>query len=131
MNARSKFLIEWAVATTLGVASFLLPVVLNPDTPRYDAAFLPIVRTSVERVNLYTFELLLASGVLLGWIFRTRIWLLGFMTIAFLPAWSFLDVLMGGDHNLLPLEWIAYAFYGLVAAVGVAVGRGIRTFLRV
>jgi len=40
---------------------------------------------------------------------------------------SAVDMAMGGGgHNLLPFEWLAYAFYMALGTIGSAVGRGAR-----
>jgi hypothetical protein len=37
-----------------------------------------------------------------------------------------IDMFMGGDHNLFPIEWTIYAFYALPSTVGAILGRAIR-----
>ncbi len=70
-------------------------------------------------------------GLILGLAARTRLFLLAAASIAVFPIWSILDVSMGGDsHNLLPFEWLFYAFYGFLVLIGLGVGRGVREIVR-
>ena len=117
--------IEVLLALVTGWCALSLPV-LATDHTHYDAAFLPIMRDVVEGVRPLSLGLLLVLGVCLGAFAEAPTWLLGPASVVSLPAWSVIDMLMGADHNLFPIEWAIYAFYALPSTVGSILGRAIR-----
>jgi hypothetical protein len=42
------------------------------------------------------------------------------------PAWAIVDIVLGGDHNLLPIEFAFYAGYGLIGVAGAALTMSLR-----
>ncbi len=104
-----------------------LPVILDPAPRDYEAAFMPFMRDVVEGMKPYSLALLFGVGAGLGALGTAPSWVLGFVSVATLPAWSAVDLAMGGTgHNLLPIEWFVYGLYGLVATSGALTGRALR-----
>lgn len=104
-----------------------LPVILDPGPRHYEAAFLPFMRDVVEGMKPYSLALLFGVGAGLGALGTAPSWGLGFASVATLPAWSAIDLALGGTgHNLLPIEWFVYGLYGLVATSGALTGRAVR-----
>lgn len=120
VSARS--ILEMAVAIVLGWCVVVLPVLLDPATRHYPAAFMPFMRDAVEGLKVYSLALLFVLGLGLGTFARTPPWVLGFASVATFPAWSAVDMAMGGDHNLFPIEWMFYGFYGVIASAGATLG---------
>jgi hypothetical protein len=44
--------------------------------------------------------------------------------MAAFPSWSVLDMALGGDHNLFPIEWFIYGAFSLCSLAGAVVGVG-------
>jgi len=119
-----RFYIEVLLAFVIGWCALAIPV-LSTDHTHYDAAFLPIMHDIVEGMRPLSLGLLLLAGVCLGTFAEAPTWVLGPASVASLPAWSVIDMFMGADHNLLPIEWTIYAFYALPSTVGAILGRAI------
>lgn len=117
---------EVLLATTAGFCAYVLPVVLDPSTRHYDAAFLPFVRDAVEGMKPYSLGLLFGIGAIFGWAGRAPVWFTGPATMAAFPIWSVLDMALGGDHNLFPIEWLIYGVISLLGLAGGLVGRRAR-----
>jgi hypothetical protein len=120
-----RFHIEVLLALVTGWCALALPV-LAADHTHYDAAFLPVMRDVVEGIRPLSLGLLLVAGACLGAFAEAPTWVLGPGSVASLPAWSAIDMFMGADHNLFPIEWTIYAFYALTSTVGAILGRAIR-----
>jgi len=117
-------LIEYLLAFLGGAAILVLPVALDPDHVRYPAAFLPVVRNVVEGLQLYSLDLLVVFGALLGIYAKSSAVLLGICSVSIFPLWSIIDIASGGDgHNLLPFEWAFYAVYTVFPIIGIASAR--------
>ena len=126
MMSRRQGVVDVVVAATLGLAVIVIPVALDPDARQYDAAFLPIVRTAVEGMKLWSLLFLSVIGFVVAWIGRSPIWVVGEATVAGLFVYSIIDMGLGGDHNLLPIEWLIYAILGLPGMFGAGMARGSR-----
>jgi hypothetical protein len=76
---------------------------------------------------------MLALGCLLamtcGALSRGRPVLLGFAAMAGFPVWAVVDLVRGGDHSLLPVEFAFYAGYGLIGAAAAALTGSLRRML--
>lgn len=121
---------EVVLSATAGFLACALPVVLDPDAVHHPAAFLPVVGDVAEGMKPYSLVLLFGIGFILGWIGSGAVWLTGPATAAVFPAWSVLDMALGGDHNLFPIEWLIYGMYSLCGSVGGVLGRGCRFLAR-
>jgi peptidoglycan/LPS O-acetylase OafA/YrhL len=109
--------LEVVVAAAAGLCAVVVPVILDPGTTHYSAAVLPVMRDAVEGMHLYSLALLVGIGILLGPFGKAPVWLTGPATMAAFPVWSVIDMAMGQDHNLFPIEWF---LYGLVSLCGLA-----------
>lgn len=112
----------------IGWCALALPV-LATDHTHYDAAFLPVMADVVEGIQPLSLKLLLVTGACLGAFAKAPTWVLGPASVASLPAWSVIDMFMGGDHNLFPIEWAICAFFALISTVGSILGRAIRKII--
>jgi len=84
-----------------------LPVLLSSHK-HYDAAFVPLMRDVVEGITLTSLLCLIAVGAGLRAFAGTPAWVLGPASVITFPANSLIDIAMGADHNLLPIEWAVY-----------------------
>ncbi len=121
-----RAILELAVAALLGWCVLVLPVLLDPATRHYQAAVLPFMQDAVEGVKLYSLALLFLLGLFFGVLGKAPAWAVGCAAVASFPAWSAIDMAMGGDHNLFPIEWLIYGFYGALAIGGAYLGRVLR-----
>ncbi len=123
--APRRIALECLIAFCCGAAVLIVPVALAPETftHPYPAKIFPLVATAAKRVESYSFALLLVLGLALGYFTRTSGTLLAVCSVLLFPFWSIVDMFLGGDHNLLPFEWLAYAFYALLSLAGIATAR--------
>ena len=127
MNVKpQRVAVEIGLAAATGFCAYVLPVALDPDARHFDAAFLPFVRDAVDGVKLYSLAMLFGIGVVFGLFGRASVWLTGPATMAALPVWSFVDMVLGGEHNLFPVEWFIYGVFSLCGLAGGVVGRRAR-----
>lgn len=122
----ARITIELISAAILGLAVIIIPVVLDSSAHQYDAAFLPVIRTAVEGMKFKSLILLIPLGAVFGCFSKTPFWLVGPATVVLLPLWSSVDLALGGSHNLLPIEWAFYCFYGAFGMLGASIGYGIK-----
>lgn len=121
MNRKSVGLL---VAPVLGLLSLLLPILIQPPARHREAPLFPLLSDAVEGVGWPALLLLFTSGCLLGAISTTRAMVLGAATIAPLPIAALLEMVKDStSHNLFPLEFVMYAFYGLLVVAGASVWR--------
>ena len=120
-------IVGFVMAPALGLAAMLGPVLVSPPAKHYDAPLFPVVRDAVEGVGVPQLILLFAAGVALGVVSTSRAWLLGLAAIAALPIVTVLELIKDpASHNLFPLEFATYAFYGIVVMCGVLAIRRVR-----
>lgn len=111
----------FVVAPLLGLLAMVLPVLLWPPAPtHYGAAPLfPLIQKAVKGIGLAQVVLLFVAGVLLGFVSRSRAWLLGAAAISPLPIAALAEMIKDPtSHNLFPIEFAFYAVYGLFVAIG-------------
>jgi hypothetical protein len=121
---RRRVAVEVGLAAVAGWCVMAVPYLGDTSARQGEAAFLPFMAGVVERMGSVSILLLLFLGVAFGVVGRVSPWVLGFAAVATLPAWSAVDMVMGGgQHNLWPFEWLAYVFYGVVTSLGAFVGR--------
>ena len=101
----------------------VVPVALDPGAHHHQAAFLPLMRDAVEGMRVYSLALLAGIGILLGVFGKGPVWLTGPATMAAFPLWSAIDMAMGEDHNLFPIEWFLYGVFSLCGLAGALGGR--------
>ncbi|MFN0205646.1 MAG: hypothetical protein ACKVS6_04955 [Planctomycetota bacterium] len=118
-----RTLIEMFLAACLGMAVVIIPVALDPNSKKYDAAFLPWIRNGVEGAKPISYLLLVIVGAIFGYFGRGHFGFVGMATMALFPIWSCLDMFMGNDHNLFPIEWIFYGIQSLLGMLGAGIGR--------
>ena len=107
------------VAPVLGLAAMVLPVLISPHADWYDAPLFPVIRNAQEHLGLGQLVLFLAVGLVLGFGSFSRALLLGAAAIAPLPLAACAEMMVDPtSHKLFPFEFMLYAFYGLVVAVG-------------
>ena len=127
MNVKpERVAVEIVLAAAVGFCAYVLPVALDPAARHYEAAFLPFVRDAVEGMKPYSLAILFGIGVIFGLLGRASVRLTGPATMAALPAWSVVDMALGGDHNLFPIEWFMYGVFSLCGLAGGIVGRRAR-----
>jgi len=126
MSETKKNNLVLLIAALIGCAIMVVPVALDSEVRRYEAEIFPIMRTAVEGMKIYSIPVLGLFGIFLGFAFHKPAWLLGLTTMAAFPVWSLIDAILGGSHNLLPIEWIIYFLTALVAVVGAVIGRFLR-----
>jgi len=115
------------LAAVAGFCAYVLPVALDPAARHYDAAFLPLVRDAVEGMKPYSLALLFGIGIIFGLLGRAPFWLTGPATMAAFPIWSAVDMALGGEHNLFPIEWFIYGVVSLCGLAGGVVGGMLRS----
>jgi hypothetical protein len=109
-----------------GWAAIVVPVAGNPAAQSYDSGFMPLMRNAIESMAGYSPALLFGWGMVLGAIAQAPSVLLGAASMAAFPVWSAIDLSKGGGHNLLPFEWLEYAFLAAITTAGVVLGRRVR-----
>jgi hypothetical protein len=121
-----RIVLELAIAVAAGWCVIALPYLGDSRGGGRGAVFLPFMADAVQRMGAGSIFLLFLLGMALGSIGELSPWVIGFAAVATLPAWSTVDAAMGGGgHNLLPFEWLAYAFFGFVASLGALAGHGL------
>jgi hypothetical protein len=116
--------LECVAAFALGATVLVVPAVFEPVL--YPAKFLPLIATAVERVSFVTLMVLAALGAGIGIAFRAPAFLLAICTVLVFPLWSIADIAHGGDHNLLPFEWLVYAFDVVLVLGSILIARTIK-----
>lgn len=116
-----RIALECLAAFALGAAVLVIPAAF--ETTLYPAKFLPLIATAVERVSFVTLTVLFVLGAALGIAFRAPAVLLAVCAVLIFPLWSIADIAHGGDHNLLPFEWLVYAFDIVLVLGGILLAR--------
>ncbi|OGU46170.1 MAG: hypothetical protein A2X68_10700 [Ignavibacteria bacterium GWC2_56_12] len=107
------------IAPVLGLMAMILPVLLNRPVHWYDSPLFPVIRNAQENIGVTEFVLLLVVGFVLGHVSRMPALLLGGAAVILLPFAALAEMVADPtSHNLWPLEFMFYAFYGAVAAAG-------------
>jgi hypothetical protein len=76
---------------------------------------------------VFTFVILFVGGIVLGLIFSIQPVLLGMFSMAAMPVFSILEMIVDpNSHNLFPIEFIIYAVVSMVTVGGVFLGCRIR-----
>src|SRR4030095_595591 len=102
------------IAPVLGLGAMLLPVLIWPPARHYDAPFFPLLRDAVESVGLPQLLLLCAAGLILGLVSTSRAWRLSAAAVMPLPLVALAELIQDPTSpNLLPIEFIFYALYGV------------------
>jgi hypothetical protein len=113
---------RWGIlvaAPLLGLLAMVLPVLIKRPKHWYDAPLFPLVRNAVEHVGVWQIALLFLAGLVLGTVSRWRAMLLGGAVVLLLPLLAIAEIFADPkSHNLWPLEFVVYGFYGCVAAAG-------------
>jgi hypothetical protein len=123
----ARSVLAFVLAPVLGLLAVLTPALLSRPATTYDSPLFPLLRTALEGIGVGQLVLLFVAGVLLGLISPARGWLLGAASVSLLPLATFAEIIKDPtSHNLSPLEFLFYALYGAVVAVGVLTVRRIR-----
>lgn len=130
MGTRNRTLLEVFLAASFGLTVIVIPVALDPNAKQYTAAFIPIIRNGIEGMKIYSLLLLIGVGAIFGYFGKAPVWLVGPATLAFFPIWSLIDMLMGGEHNLFPFEWLLYGLESVFGVIGAGTGRFIKKKVR-
>jgi len=94
------------------------------------APLFPLLRTSVEEMNLYTIAALVVLGLLGGLLTRLPVFAIALASIATLPAAMFLEIVADpNSHNMFPIELFIYLLLQIPALLGALVGYGARRLL--
>lgn len=126
ITTTKRSLLEVFLSAAMGLAVIVVPVALDSHARQYDAAFLPLIRNGVEGMKVYSLLFLVLVGCLIGYFGKGSVWFVGPAVLAFFPIWSIIDMVMGGDHNLFPIEWLFYALESIPGLVGAVIGRAIK-----
>ena len=121
-----RVLSELIAAGVAGLLVIALPVAFDPALPQHQAAFMPFIGNAVEELKPVSLILLFVLGGFLGWFGRAPVVLTGPATVAAFPAWSVVDMAMGGGHTLLPFEWFLYGAYSVIGLAGATLTRFFR-----
>jgi hypothetical protein len=114
------------LSALLGICAISLPVFIL-SMRHYNAPLFPIIRTGVEGMTWLTFVILFVGGIVLGLIFSIQPVLLGMFSMAAMPVFSILEMIVDpNSHNLFPIEFIIYAVVSMVTVGGVFLGCRIR-----
>jgi hypothetical protein len=116
MDAK-RWLLELVLVCALGFLALSIPVLAGFTKTGNQAAFLPFVRDVVEGMGGLAIGLLFLVTVVAGFVCRAPALLIGPASVAVLPLWALMDMVLGGSHNLFPIEFF---FYGVEAAIGTA-----------
>jgi hypothetical protein len=118
-------MIYWIISV-VGLAVVAGAPYLTGSVQAY-AGFLPWIRTGVEGASWTTVGGLALVGFLTGIVRPKRPWRLGYSTVMLLPIWATIEMILDPtSHNLWPLEFGVYAFWGLMASLGAQVGGLVR-----
>lgn len=109
-------------ASVLGFLGFFGPTIVHALRSGQSVSAETFV-SAVEGGGLLQLCLLGVSGIIVGYFFRIPLWVIGVSTVISLPIWSLIDMQLAyaegvERHNLLPLEWLFYAVYGLPGMLG-------------
>ena len=115
------------LAPFLGFLAMVLPVLLWRPSHRAIESVNALVRAAVKHVGPWQFVLLLFTGAFLGAISTRRALVLGAAAMLLFPVLAVAEMISDPtSHNLWPLEFMMYAFYGCFVAAGAALLRRVR-----
>lgn len=84
----------------------------------------------MEHVGRGQLVLLFIVGMILGLLSKIRPVILGGAAISLLPLAAIAEMAVDSkSHNLFPLEFMVYGFYGCIVAIGVLIAQRIRSFI--
>ncbi len=126
MRPKPLLWLERIAVVLIGAASIVVPTALDEGRTRYDSPLLPIMRECMENLTWPRTLMLLYVGIPVGFLTRLVWPTASILMAAGFVIWSGVDALAGGDHSLLPIEWIVYAGMAVVAAAGVGIGKTVR-----
>jgi len=110
------------LAPLAGFVAMVLPELIWSPVPKYSAPLFPLLYNAVEHVGLAQLGLFIATGMLLGLLSNRKWWFLGFLAVLSFPLAAVAEMVVDPtSHNLFPIEFLFYGFYGFLIAVGVAV----------
>lgn len=106
-------------AAISGLASIVLPTFFLTNLKQYDSPLFPIVKTAIEGISIWSFALLFLSGFGVKLLSKLSSWKIGLMTMALFPVIAIVEIFTDtSSHNMLPFEFIFYAFCSLPAIIG-------------
>lgn len=126
-----RTLLACLIAPFVGVAALTGRHIVSGGIVADFSEILRVVALSQKDVGLMELLFFFLGGVLLALIGgreigRRRSLAVSGCAIALLPVVSIIDLALGrSPHNLLPIEWLIYCFYGVVVFAGVSAGRGL------
>lgn len=125
--SRTRLAFGMLFGAVLGFVAIVGPAVWYPPAEGESTALFPLIYRAVRQLQpLSALSLVLVAGFLATLVTRQRRALhaviAGASTVVSLPLWSILDLLFGDSHierhNMLPIEWLIYAFIGGFGVVG-------------
>jgi hypothetical protein len=112
----------YALLSLAGLGVVAAAPYLNGPVRDYPG-FLPWIRAGVEDASWTTLGGLAMAGLLGGFFQGRHPFRLGFSTILLLPVWAVIEMFLDPtSHNLWPLEFGIYAFWGAAASLGAKAG---------
>jgi hypothetical protein len=108
------------LAPAIGLAAMLMPLLIWPPARHYRAPLFPILREAIESMEVPQLLFFVAAGALLGLASKSRAWLLAAAAVSVLPLVALAEMVVDPtSHNLIPLEFMFYAFYGFLVWLGI------------
>lgn len=114
-------------AALLGILAIIIPVLILPNIKHYNYGLLPPLTTGFENASLTTLKCLILAGILLGFLRPKKGWLWGVAMASIYPIIAIIEAVLDiAPHNLLPFEFIFYAFYMFLGIIGTILGALLR-----
>jgi hypothetical protein len=118
------------LASILGVISIVIPTFFLPDLKHYDSPLFPLIRTGIEGISIWSFSLLLLSGLGVKLLSNLSGWKIGLTTMALFPIMAIFEIIVdSSSHIMFPFEFIGYALYSIPAIIGTYIAQGIQKVL--
>jgi len=131
LSVRKKDIIFFILSAILGLASFIIPVILTPRIGYYDSPLFPIVRTGVEKLSFFEVCCLAISGFILSFLNPRKPWRWGLATMSLFPILAIIEMIADSrSHNLWPMEFLMYGILTIPGILGAFAGASIRKKLK-
>jgi uncharacterized membrane protein YjjP (DUF1212 family) len=89
-----------------------------------------LIRTGIEGISIWSFSLLLLSGLGVKLLSNLSGWKIGLTTMALFPIMAIFEIIVdSSSHNMFPFEFIGYALYSIPAIIGAYIAQGIQKVL--
>ena len=131
LSERKKDFIFFMLSAILGLASFMIPVMLTPGIKYYDSPLFPLIRTGTEEFSFFTACCLVISGFIIGFLNPKHPWRWGLATMSLFPILAIIEMVVDPySHNLWPFEFLMYGVLTVPGILGAITGAFIRKKLK-